>query len=99
VLGHPPQRDRLVDLVFTESTTFGIREYLTRRTILNRRIVEVPTPYGAVRVKIGTWRGRDVTRAPSTRTASAAPNNTVSPSAPSTKPPRGRSNPDFWRAA
>jgi pyridinium-3,5-bisthiocarboxylic acid mononucleotide nickel chelatase len=64
VLCHSPQRDALMDLVFTESTTFGIREYATRRTVLQRRRIEVETPYGRIGVKIGAWKGRDVTRAP-----------------------------------
>jgi len=64
VLCRPESRDALIDLIFTESTTFGIREYLTRRTILERRHVEVETPYGKVRVKVGSWKGRDITRSP-----------------------------------
>ena len=64
VLCHPAQRDALVDLMFGETTTFGIREHLTRRTMLDRRIEEVDTPYGRVKVKIGMWKGRDITRSP-----------------------------------
>jgi uncharacterized protein (DUF111 family) len=64
VLCHAPERDGLVDLIFTESTTFGIREYATSRTVLRRRVVEVATPYGPVRVKIGTWKSKDVSRSP-----------------------------------
>ena len=64
VLCRPDDRDKLVDLIFAESTTFGIREYLTQRTILERRHVEVETPYGRVRVKIGSWKARDITRSP-----------------------------------
>jgi uncharacterized protein (DUF111 family) len=57
-------RARLVDMIFAESTTFGVRERTTRRYVLQRRSVEVQTPYGTIRVKIGTWKGRDVTRSP-----------------------------------
>jgi uncharacterized protein (TIGR00299 family) protein len=64
VLCAPEQRAALLNVLFTESTTFGVREHLTRRTVLERRVVEAATPYGAVRVKIGRWQGRDVTRAP-----------------------------------
>ncbi|MBN1269519.1 MAG: nickel pincer cofactor biosynthesis protein LarC [Kiritimatiellae bacterium] len=64
VLCRPEQREALLDLIFRESTTFGVREYVTQRTMLERRFAEVQTPYGAVRVKIGTWRGQDVTVAP-----------------------------------
>ena len=64
VLCDPTTRDTMVDTIFAESTTFGIREYLTHRTMLDRRHIEVETPYGKVRVKIGTWKGKDITHAP-----------------------------------
>ena len=64
VLGLPAAREALIDLIFAESTSFGIRERRTRRVVLERRFVSVATPYGAVRVKIGRWKGHDVTRAP-----------------------------------
>jgi len=64
VLCKPADRDRLVKMIFAESTTFGIREHLTRRTILQRRHITVMTPYGKVRVKIGSLNGRDITASP-----------------------------------
>ena len=64
VLCTAENRERLLDLVFRESTTFGVREYETRRTVLERRFVEADTRYGRVRIKIGTWKGQDVTYAP-----------------------------------
>jgi len=64
VLCRPEDRESFLDLIFSETTTFGIREYITRRTILERRHVEVETPYGKVRVKIGSWKGKDITRSP-----------------------------------
>ena len=64
VLGRSEDRDNLLDLIFTESTTFGVRESLKKRTILERRTETVSTPYGEVRVKVGRWKGRDVTRSP-----------------------------------
>lgn len=64
VLCRPGDRDRFIDLIFRESTTFGIREHLTSRTTLERRFEQVDTPYGAVRIKIGRWKGADITRAP-----------------------------------
>ena len=53
-----------MDLIFRESTTLGIRVSETARTVLTRRHETVETPYGAIRIKIGTWRGEDITRAP-----------------------------------
>jgi pyridinium-3,5-bisthiocarboxylic acid mononucleotide nickel chelatase len=64
VLCRPDEREAMLDLLFTETTTFGVRAYTADRTVLARRHVSVETPFGAVRVKLGTWRGRDVTRAP-----------------------------------
>lgn len=64
VLCHPGLRDHALDLIFRESTTFGVREHLTRRTMLERHLVKVQTPYGLVRVKVGTWKGRTVTHSP-----------------------------------
>lgn len=64
VLCRPEDRDRCMEGIFLGSTTLGLREYTVRRTILPRRVETVETPFGAVRVKIGTWRGRDITRSP-----------------------------------
>jgi uncharacterized protein (DUF111 family) len=64
VLCRPDDRGAFLDLVFTETTTFGVREYMTQRTVLDRRHVTVETPYGEIRVKIGSWKGKDITHAP-----------------------------------
>ncbi len=64
VLCRPGSRALVLDVLFAESTTFGVREYDVRRTELDRRHVAVATPYGSVRVKIGSRGGRDVTRSP-----------------------------------
>lgn len=64
VLCRPEQRDALLDTIFRESTTFGVREYSVQRTTLERRHEEVETKYGRVRVKIGRWQGADITVAP-----------------------------------
>ncbi|MEI6807507.1 MAG: nickel pincer cofactor biosynthesis protein LarC [bacterium] len=64
VLCRPVQKQEMLDLIFRESSTFGVREHLTSRTILERRHIEITTPYGKVRVKVGTWGGRDITWSP-----------------------------------
>jgi hypothetical protein len=64
VLCRTEDRESMLDLIFTESTTFGVRETLVQRTVLERRTETVTTPYGAVRVKTGRWKNNDVTRAP-----------------------------------
>ena len=64
VLCKPGNKRQMIDLIFHESTTFGVREYTVERTVLARRFAEVQTPYGSIRVKIGTWQGRDTVFAP-----------------------------------
>jgi hypothetical protein len=64
VLCRPEDRARMVDLLFRESGTLGVREELSRRTVLPRRGETVSTPYGPVRIKVGLWGGREVTLAP-----------------------------------
>jgi len=64
VLCHPDRKHDMLDLIFRESTTFGIREHVTTRTILDRRHIEVETPYGNVRIKVGAWKGTDITWSP-----------------------------------
>lgn len=53
VLCDASHREKLVDLIFRESTTFGVREYEAKRTILAREFQTVKTPFGEVRIKIG----------------------------------------------
>lgn len=64
VLCEPAARERVLDTLFRGSTTFGVREHPVRRTKLARRFEKVATPYGEIRIKVGTWKGRDITRAP-----------------------------------
>jgi uncharacterized protein (TIGR00299 family) protein len=62
VLAPPERRDALVELIFRETTTFGVKVESVERLCLARRFEEVETPWGAVRVKIGLW-GDEVLRA------------------------------------
>jgi hypothetical protein len=48
---------RLIDLVFRETTTIGVRTYETRRKTLDREFVPVETPFGNVRIKISRMNG------------------------------------------
>ena len=51
-------------MIFAETTTFGVRRRTCTRSKLQRRHVTVETPYGPVRVKVGSHRGADITAAP-----------------------------------
>jgi len=54
----------LRERMFKGTTTFGIRYYPVRREVLERRIEQVQTPYGAVPVKLGIYKGDVITRSP-----------------------------------
>ena len=64
ILCLPSDRSKILDLVFRESTTFGIREQLSARTVLERSFQTVQTPFGDVRVKIGRRGGAVITASP-----------------------------------
>ncbi len=64
VLCRLEQREQVLDVLFAESTSFGVREYTVRRHMLARRETRVETPYGPVRVQIGAWKNRETTRSP-----------------------------------
>ena len=58
IIARPDDRDRLVDLVFRESTTIGVRFSHVQRQCLERETVSVMTPLGAVRFKVARRDGR-----------------------------------------
>jgi uncharacterized protein (TIGR00299 family) protein len=55
---------RLIDLVFRETTTIGVRTYEARRKTLDREFVPVETPFGSVRMKISRMNGSVLNAAP-----------------------------------
>ena len=52
VLTHPGLRESLEAIIFSESTTIGIRRSLVKRTILPRTVQKVVTPHGVIDVKV-----------------------------------------------
>lgn len=60
----PDGRDRILGIIFRESSTFGVRVNRLERRCLDRRFESVETTWGPVRVKVGSWRGSEVTRSP-----------------------------------
>ena len=54
----------LLDVVFEETTTLGVRYHEVERTVLERRSAVVATPYGSVAVKYGLCNGAVVNIAP-----------------------------------
>ena len=64
MLTTPTDRERLISLIFAESSTFGVRTYPVEREVLTRESKVVATPYGEVSVKIGSREGVIVRRSP-----------------------------------
>ena len=50
VIGHPEDRDRLVGIVFRESTSLGIRISYSQREVLERNEMTVNSPWGKMRL-------------------------------------------------
>jgi uncharacterized protein (DUF111 family) len=57
ILSEPHNVSRLIDLVFRETTTIGVRTHEVRRKTLARESVTVETPFGEVRMKISRLHG------------------------------------------
>jgi pyridinium-3,5-bisthiocarboxylic acid mononucleotide nickel chelatase len=64
VVAAPALRTEMTDIVFSETTTIGLRHYDVDRECLEREIVSVATPVGAVRFKIARHNGRVVNATP-----------------------------------
>jgi uncharacterized protein (TIGR00299 family) protein len=64
VLASPDKREALTRLLLRETTTIGVRASEHRRTIAEREIVSVDTPFGAVRMKIASLGGERLNASP-----------------------------------
>ena len=64
VLAKPQDEPRLREMLFRESSTLGVRSRREQRHILARRHESVQTPWGEVRIKIGSTGGTDSQLAP-----------------------------------
>lgn len=56
VLCAKEDRMKMEEVIFMHSTAIGIRRTLMERTVLERKILNVETEYGAVRVKCATYK-------------------------------------------
>jgi uncharacterized protein (TIGR00299 family) protein len=57
IVATPEQRQALIDLVFRETTTIGVRYQAMSRECLDREVVTVTTPFGPVRFKVARRGG------------------------------------------
>jgi len=64
VLCKPEDASRLTQLIFSETTTLGVRRRDEVRQTLARRWVNVGTPWGEVRIKIASMNGTVTNYAP-----------------------------------
>lgn len=64
LLCEPANRDRLIDLIFRETTTIGVRTHEVFRRTLERQSLPVATPLGTVRMKIARLNGTVLNAAP-----------------------------------
>ena len=64
VVAPPERRPALSEVIFKETTTIGLRYYEVDRECLDREIVTVDTPVGAVRFKVARRDGRVVNAVP-----------------------------------
>jgi uncharacterized protein (TIGR00299 family) protein len=64
VLARPEDRERLSGILFTETTTIGVRYQEMLRECLEREVVTVATPLGDVRFKVAARGGRVLNAAP-----------------------------------
>jgi pyridinium-3,5-bisthiocarboxylic acid mononucleotide nickel chelatase len=64
VLCSPEHTSTMQQIIFTETTSLGIRVYTVKRPKLERQHITVSTPHGSVRLKISGSQGRIYTVAP-----------------------------------
>ena len=64
VLCQPDTAGKLLDILFTETSTLGIRKQDIQRYLLKREFDTVKLPYGEVKIKIGYKEGKAVTLSP-----------------------------------
>jgi len=72
VLCEEPQVEAITDLVFSETSTFGLRIEHLLRLKLERRFETVATPFGEIVVKLGVRAGKVLQRAPEFESCKAA---------------------------
>jgi len=64
VLAEPALRDQLAEIIFAETTTIGVRFHPMARLKLDRKVIEVQTSYGTIRVKVSGGGSQPATIAP-----------------------------------
>jgi uncharacterized protein (DUF111 family) len=60
VLYEKQNEEHIEEIIFTETTTLGIRKKIIDRVRLNRRIKTIATQYGDVSVKFAYYKGKEI---------------------------------------
>jgi len=58
VIAPPAKRDAIAAVLFTHTTTIGVRYQEMRRDTLDRTVVSIDTPFGSLRMKVASRDGR-----------------------------------------
>jgi uncharacterized protein (DUF111 family) len=64
VLFEPGAETAIKEVLFTETSTLGIRQYPVEKTMLQRTVEWMDTPYGKVRIKTATYRNKKIKSKP-----------------------------------
>ncbi|MDT5293203.1 MAG: pyridinium-3,5-bisthiocarboxylic acid mononucleotide nickel chelatase [Acidobacteriota bacterium] len=64
ILCRASEREAMLDLLFAETPTFGVRSYGVSRRALEREAVTVETEFGTIAVKVGRHKGQTVSATP-----------------------------------
>ncbi len=64
VLSGIENTDKMVSIIFRETTTLGVRSYEVNRKKLFRKVITIKTKYGSIRVKTGRCGNDAMTAAP-----------------------------------
>lgn len=64
VLCEKKKLEEMIEVLFRETTTFGVRYWPVERRVLTRKFKMISSPYGKVKVKVGSYKGEIYTESP-----------------------------------
>jgi uncharacterized protein (TIGR00299 family) protein len=79
VLCRPSDRQKIQELMFTETSTFGIRYREIDRVTLQREVTQVQTEFGSIQIKIGSQDGKIFQVSPEFESCNAAAERSQQP--------------------
>jgi uncharacterized protein (TIGR00299 family) protein len=79
VLSRPADRQKIQELLFAETSTFGVRYREVDRVTLDREVVPVETAFGSIQIKIGRHLGKIVQVSPEFESCNAVAQKSQQP--------------------